>query len=83
MKPISPVVKYGELELRKMNDMTLKCLLDCALVLHQARHIDFRQAAHIMLDTVLDVEYDVKNDAVETKKVAHQSFEKLGKFAEM
>lgn len=79
VKPIIPVLKHGELQLSKMNDMTLKCLLDCALVLHQTRNMEFRQAAHIMLDTVLDVEYEVKNEVVEAKIVAHQSVENVGK----
>ncbi len=52
-----PRTEFGEIKLVKLNDLNLKSFFDCSLVIYQTRGVSFREACHIMLDTVIDTEF--------------------------
>lgn len=55
--PITPPTVCGQVKVTRLKHLSLQEFLDCALVIHNVRDVQFREAAHIMLDAVLDTEF--------------------------
>lgn len=60
-KTVTPRIELGEIKLVKLNDLNFKSFFDCSLVIYQTRGVSFREACHIMLDTVIDTEFGKDN----------------------